>query len=558
MTEDTPSWKINALISPKVSFDAVLKLEGMENIQKAQAAYLTDESRYGEGKADAIFFPQNEAEVAAVIREANRQSIPVTIAGARTGLAGGAAPRSGVILSLERMNALLDLHYNEADKKWYLTAQPGVSLEEIRDIVESKKGNQLRSKSPQSIERFLQESADYFYPPDPTEMTAWLGGTVATNASGAASFKYGPTRHWVNRLRVVLANGDILDIKRGAYLASPKRAFQIQWTDGSETEITLPSYSMPLCKNAAGLYIEPHMDLIDLFIGSEGILGVITEIEVILQPKPELMALVIFFSGEKEAIGFVEDIRSSSVDPDLLEYFDPNAVELLRHKQQDNPGSLSVPTFPPEGKAFIFLEIAYTEEALEQIMLTLEEIGNAHGTSMENSWAGTERNEIQKLKILRHAIPETVNAIIAQRKVKYPNVHKLGTDMAVPDEHLRQILQYYRHELVTAGLDFVIFGHVGDNHLHVNILPRNEEELEQGKNIYLKFAEEVVQLKGSVSAEHGIGKLKKDFLRVMLGNQGLREIAKVKLAFDPQGILNPDCMIPIDLLLSKNTSSLPI
>ncbi|MHA2500850.1 MAG: FAD-binding oxidoreductase [Candidatus Hodarchaeales archaeon] len=321
MTEETPSLKINAIPSPKVPFDVVLKLEGMEKIQKTQAAYLTDESRYGEGKADVIFFPQNEAEVAAVIAEANRQGTPVTIAGARTGLAGGAAPRGGVILSLERMNALLDLSYNESDKRWLLTAQPGVSLEEIREIIESKKGDQLRSKSPQALERFLQESAYYFYPPDPTEMTAWLGGTVATNASGAASFKYGPTRHWINRLRIVLANGEILDIKRGVHVASPGRSFQIQWTDGSETEIVLPSYSMPLCKNAAGLYIEPHMDLIDLFIGSEGILGVITEIEAILEPKPELMALVVFFPGEEEAIGFVEAIRSSDVDPDLLEYF---------------------------------------------------------------------------------------------------------------------------------------------------------------------------------------------------------------------------------------------
>ncbi|MFW9917718.1 MAG: FAD-binding oxidoreductase, partial [Candidatus Thorarchaeota archaeon] len=279
MTEQAASWKINAIASLNVPIDTVLRLEGMENIQKTQAAYLTDESRYGEGRADVIFFPQNEAEVAAVIAEANRQGIPVTIAGARTGLTGGAAPRGGVVLSLERMNTLLDLHYDEADKKWFLTAQPGVSLEEIHDIIESKKGDQLHSAAPQAIGRFLQESRDFFYPPDPTEMTAWLGGTVATNASGAASFKYGPTRYWVNRLRVVLANGDILDIPRGAYLASPEGTFQIQWTDGRKTEIALPSYSMPPCKNAAGLYIEPHMDLIDLFIGSEGILGIITEIE---------------------------------------------------------------------------------------------------------------------------------------------------------------------------------------------------------------------------------------------------------------------------------------
>ncbi|MFX0115704.1 MAG: FAD-binding oxidoreductase [Candidatus Hodarchaeota archaeon] len=548
MTVENPSWKIIAKSPSNTPFENINCIEGIEIIQETQAAYLTDESRYGEGMADAICFPQSEAEVAAVLQEANRKGTPVTIAGARTGLTGGAAPRGGIVLSLEKMNAFLGLHYDEKSLKWHLTAQPGVSLDEMREVIELRKLEGLHSSLAEASDRFLQESTEYFYPPDPTEMTAWLGGTVATNASGAASFKYGPTRRWVHRVRVVLANGDILDIPRGVHFASPEGTFQILGTNGAETAITIPSYTMPACKNAAGLYSKPGMDFIDLIIGSEGILGVITEIEVILEPKPELMALVIFLSSEESAVGFVEDIRSSHIHPEFIEYFDPNAVDLLKQKQESNPGSLPVPSIPPDAKAFIFLEVAYTEENLEEIMIGLEEIANRNGTSMENTWAGSEPNEIQKLKVLRHAIPETVNTIIAQRKRDCPAIHKLGTDMAVPDEHLQQIIKYYREELTSASLDFVIFGHIGDNHLHVNILPRNEAELNHGKQLYLQFAEKIVELGGSVSAEHGIGKLKKEFLQIMYGDQGLRQIASVKRALDPQGILNSDCMVPSNLL----------
>ncbi|MFQ5979352.1 MAG: FAD-binding oxidoreductase [Candidatus Heimdallarchaeota archaeon] len=554
MTKEVPSWKLTAEAPSETSFDSITRTKGIDNIRETQAAYLNDESRYGEGTAEVIFFPRNEAEVAAVLREAENQGTAVTIAGARTGLAGGAAPRGGVVLSLEHMNALLNLRYNEESQKWHLVAQPGISLDEIREAIEYKKLEDLRPKCPEAVDQFLKEGIDYFYPPDPTEMTAWLGGTVATNASGAASFKYGATRPWIHRLRMVLAGGDMLEVQRGTHFASSEGVFQIKRSNGTEIPIILPTYTMPACKNAAGLYSKPEMDFIDLIIGSEGILGVITEIEIILEPHSEFMALVIFLPSEEEAVGFVEDIRSSNVAPEFIEYFDPNAVELLRKKHQENPGSLPVPSFPPEANAFIFLEVAYTEDSLEEIMMTLEEKANAHGTSMENTWAAMEANEIQKLKVLRHAIPETVNTIIAQRKRAFPAVHKLGTDMSVPDEHLQLILSYYRDELTSAGLDFVIFGHIGDNHVHVNILPQNEEELEQGKQLYLQFATKVVELGGSVSAEHGIGKLKRDFLQIMYGPQGLREIAAIKKALDPRGILNPDCMISVDLLSYERNS----
>ncbi len=148
------------------------------------------------------------------------------------------------------------------------------------------------------------------------------------------------------------------------------------------------------------------------------------------------------------------------------------------------------------------------------------------------------------MKAVRHLIPETVNALIAQRKQKHSRVHKLGTDMAVPDEHLETIIAFYKQLLEEAKMEYIIFGHIGDNHLHVNILPRTNEEVDDGMRIYQRFARKAVELGGTVSAEHGIGKLKRPFLKVMYGESGLQEMAAVKRVLDPDWILNPGNMIP--------------
>ena len=148
------------------------------------------------------------------------------------------------------------------------------------------------------------------------------------------------------------------------------------------------------------------------------------------------------------------------------------------------------------------------------------------------------------MKAVRHLIPESVNTLIAQRKQQYPRVHKLGTDMAVPDEHLETIIAYYKELLDKAGLEYIIFGHIGDNHLHVNILPRTDDEVDQGMELYRRFAKRAVELGGTVSAEHGIGKLKRQFLHIMYGDPGLQEMAEVKRALDPEWILNPGNMLP--------------
>jgi D-lactate dehydrogenase (cytochrome) len=160
------------------------------------------------------------------------------------------------------------------------------------------------------------------------------------------------------------------------------------------------------------------------------------------------------------------------------------------------------------------------------------------GGNEDAAWLASSARELEKLKAFRHAVPEAVNLVIDNRRKENSELTKLGTDMAVPDNALERITEIYSADLQEHKLDYVMFGHIGDNHIHVNVLPRNMSEYAVGKELYLTWAREVIRLGGSVSAEHGIGKLKSVFLREMFGEQGIAEMQAVRRVFDPKSILN--------------------
>lgn len=536
-------------ISP-TSLSAIRTVEGEKTIAEDYSDYLTDEARFGDGKAERIFYARSEADVVAVIRWANKTKTPLTISAGRTGLTGGAVPQGGALLTLELMTNLLGMGFDQSEKRWYLRAEPGVTLETLNSAVLKKQLDVLKGKGTndeqKAVEGFLKNSQTYFFPPDPTEMTAHLGGSVAANASGARSFRYKAIRQWIRKIRVVLANGDALTIPRGEFFAK-NGLFQIVLSDGSTLDVEIPDYTMPSTKNAAGLFAQPKMDLIDLFIGCEGILGVVTEAEVWLEKYPDqTLTIFAFFPSEEAAINFVKEMRSeaSPIQPTLIEYFDSHAVQMLREARAKGSAGVTVPPQVEQCQAIIFFEIPFKEAEMESAFLAAQELLSEHGIGMDDTWAGIDPGDLEKMKAVRHLIPETVNALIAQRKQKHPRVHKLGTDMAVPDKHLETILAYYKQLLEEAKMEYIIFGHIGDNHLHVNILPRTNEEVDEGMRIYQRFARKAVELGGTVSAEHGIGKLKRPFLKVMYGEAGLQEMAAVKQVLDPKWILNPGNMIP--------------
>ncbi len=539
--------KIQATKVEDVDLESIRKITDQSQITDTYVLYLDDESHSFDGATEMLLFPTSEAEVVTILRDAHEKGTPVTIQGARTGLTGAAVPLGGITVNLEKMTNLLYMQYDESEGLYSIGGEPGVLLEDLVKAVTSRSLEVIQGKGTseqqQALEKFLTESKDYTFPVDPTEMSALLGGIVACNASGARTFKYGAVRKWVCRIRVALMNGDVLDIERGKVKAKNGK-FEISHTDGTTTEISIPTYTMPDTKNAAGLFAKPDMDLIDLFIGSEGILGAITEVELGLVTMPEnIMTVMAFFPSEGDAVNFVYDIRAADtpVELDFIEYFGPNALEMIKEKAASS--GITVPALTDATKAVVFFEFCYTEENMEDKVMGLELVLNKHNSSSESSWAGMDRAELEKMKTVRHFVPETVNATIAMRKAEYHEVHKIGTDMAVPNEALRDYLKYYREHLESQGMEYVIFGHIGDNHLHVNMLPRNNEEVHQGMDNYMIFAKRAVELGGTVAAEHGIGKLKRAFLEVMYGPEGITEMQAVKRALDPKWLLNQDNMI---------------
>jgi len=467
--------------------------------------FLHDESRQS-GTAGRIAFPETEADVIELLRNADET---ITIQGALTGITAAAVPRGGTILNLSRMNRIGDVCDRIA------TVEPGALLCDIQEAVG---------------ERGL------FFPPDPTETSASIGGMAACNASGARSFFYGATRNWISAIRVVLADGSVLYLRRGEQVAAG-RWFSLTTESGRIIEGTLPSYKMPAVKSAAGYFVRDDMDLIDLFIGAEGTLGVIIKLELKLLEKPALrVGLTAFLPSEEAALKFVRVFRESEVRPVAIEFFNHDALDLLRAARDCFE---EIPELKPHVHTAVYLEFygaesAGLEERAGQVFDTLLALGGGE----DDCWFAESEKELEQLKAFRHAVPEAVNLQIDERRKKTSGLTKLGTDMSVPDSELEAVMTLYREGLEAAGLESVIFGHIGNNHVHVNILPRDLDEYEKGKQLYLSWADQVVAMGGSVSAEHGIGKIKVSFLRRMIGEVGLEEMRGLKARFDPKGVFN--------------------
>lgn len=490
--------------------------------EQIMSDYLHDESRM-QGRADFAAFPSSTEEFSALVRWAGKKDMDITFSGGRTGIAGGAVPEGGLLASTTRMNKILG---GKEDKngKISVKVQSGVLLSELRSYLEREKNK-------------------YFFPPDPTETSANIGGMIACNASGAHSFRYGPTRNYIKTLLVVLANGDVLNIERGKCFADElDNSFEIESGDGNKIKVFAPVYNRPETKNAAGYYSGKGIDLIDIFIGSEGTLGVVIEAELVLLPKPEREFNAMFFlENEKTAIELTEALRQSKeLEISAIEYFDYAALGLLKKSREEIGAASAVPPGIPENKdaVGIYIDVSTDDERVASDAAKLKNISTKlKSGSVLAVWAAFDKDERERLRKFRHALPETVNSIISARRKKYPQITKLGTDMAVPDEYLSEILNIYREKLDENSLQYVVFGHIGDNHVHVNILPVDMDEYLLGKKLYAEFAVEVLRMKGSISAEHGIGKLKKNFLSIMLGNAGMSEMKRLKKALDPHGRL---------------------
>ena len=246
---------------PPVDFKGIRCINNYSDICQHYSPYLCDESKLAHQGAQYLFFPTNEGELSAIFKEMSKKNITVTLSGARTGLVGGAVPYGGAIVSLERLDKVLGLRYDNQSKEWRVKAQCGVTLQDLNNWAMKKDFPGLFESGSVETKTFLKKYKEtdsiYFYPPDPTEMGAALGGTVSTNASGARTYKYGATRNWVRWIRVMLSSGEVLEIPRGKYFATPDNTFTIINSKGNETTVKIPKYIMPHTKNAAGIFSAP-------------------------------------------------------------------------------------------------------------------------------------------------------------------------------------------------------------------------------------------------------------------------------------------------------------
>jgi D-lactate dehydrogenase (cytochrome) len=479
--------------------------------------FLKDASNMPGGAAERIYFPESEAEVVAAIEECGRDGLRLTVSGAGTGLAGGRVPFGGAVLATSRMNRIIAI-----DPEWMrAVVEPGVILGELQREVESH---------------------GVFYPPDPTERNCYMGGTVATNSSGARTFKYGPTRSFIERLRMVLADGDILDLRRGETFADGNR-LTLRTEKGRTIELELPTYTMPATKHAAGYYVRPGMDAIDLFIGSEGTLGVVVLIEVKLLPLPaKLFSGVVFFPDEPSTLGFVEEARDRSrrtrdggeggIEARALEYIDANALAMIRDE---------FPTIPEAALGgAVWFEQEATEESEEELLGAWYEMIVRHGGLADDSWFAIGLEDQRRMRSFRHAVPEAVYEHISEHRQT-----KLGTDMAVPDEHFRELLGFYRERFAAYALKNVIYGHIGNSHLHANLFADGEKEFGEAKKLYNELVAKALSLGGTISAEHGVGKLKKSYLVDLYGEEAIAAMRRLKLTLDPGGMLGAGTMFDL-------------
>ncbi len=424
------------------------------------------------------------------------------------------------------MKAILDVR-REGDER-LLVAQPGLLLAELDEA--------LRSSDP-----------GFCLAPDPTERSCSIGGMTSTNASGSRSFRCGPMRRYVRGIRVVLADGSAVVLRRGGARARG-RAFRLVTGGDRAVDGRLPGYRMPEVKNAAGYFARDDMDLLDLFVGSEGTLGVVTEVEVALSREPALTwGIMVFLPDDDRLVRFVDGMRAAAGGGDAavagIEYFDRGALAFLEASRRVTEAFSGLPSIRAGAGPAAYVELhagsdAAAEAGVERLSAVLGQCGGNDG----DTWFASSPAEVARLKAFRHALPEAVNMAIDERRRVDPSLAKLGTDMASPAGRLGEVLAMYERDLAAAGLPHVKFGHIGDSHVHVNIIPESRAQYEAGRKLYRQWAGAVVAMGGTISAEHGVGKLKRELLEVMYGPAAIQEMRDLKRSFDPGFILGRGTM----------------
>ena len=427
------------------------------------AEYGKDESDLGVFPPDVLVFAKSAAEVSAVLGIARRYRLPVTPVGARSGKSGGSLPlHGGISLSLEKMDRILEISPEDLVAR----VEPGVITGRLQEEV---------------------EKLGLFYPPDPNSLEmCTIGGNVAENAGGPRALKYGVTREWVLGLEVVLPTGEIVRTGRRSI------------------------------KGVAGY------DVTALFVGSEGTLGVVTEITLKLVPRPrEVATALVTFRSVEDGARAVNRILASGLLPRCLELLDDVSLAACARTAPYK--------FPAEAAAALILETDGNDAdaVFAEVVRAAEAVGEL--AAGEPVVAQTEAQ--------RRDVWQTRRYLSVNLRAIHPL--KLSEDVAVPRSAIPEMVARAKEIGRRYGFDVATYGHAGDGNLHVNVL---YDRAEQKPEVDLAVAEVVraaVDLRGTITGEHGVGLAKRDFLPYEQGPELLQLQRKLKALFDPEALLNP-------------------
>ncbi|HEY6361135.1 MAG TPA: FAD-binding oxidoreductase [Vicinamibacterales bacterium] len=472
------------------------------------SSFLSDAAHVPGGYASGVAFPRDVGEVIALVTAA-AHVLPV---GAQSSLTGGATPRGDLVLSTRALTSI------EVRANHRVRAGAGVPLAQLQRVL----------------------MADgLYYPPVPTYDGAFVGGTIATNAAGAATFKYGSTRRWVEAITVVLADGSVLTVERGQQAAS--------------TLVPVPTYVMPkVTKLSAGYCASADMDLMDLFIGSEGTLGVIVEATLRTIPLPRRCAALITCQSDAHAVAITGALREQAarawrgegpLDVAAVEYMDSRALAVV----PDEAFQRAAIPRPPPAAALLLVQMELpadddTSLGVFADLLAARDVDDDPTLALP----GDDR-AAARLFELREAVPSSVNGHVAAMKARvHPDIEKTAGDMVVPFGRLEESIALYRRVFERHGLDYAIWGHASDGNLHPNVLPLGLRDVQAGRDAILEIGREVIAMGGAPLAEHGVGRsaLKQHLLRELYGDRGIEEMRAVKRALDPGWKLASGVLFP--------------